>query len=119
VIESSHGVEEFDSRDRALVWRTTGGKHRFLMGDCDSLLEDDMDAFRAAAIELLGDNKTLTLQSLLAEHALLTERIARFGDCHDALEIWQRLGVEHPEQVTDLEAEQIQHLLSDSALELV
>ena len=25
VIESSHGVEEFDSRDRALVWRTTGG----------------------------------------------------------------------------------------------
>ena len=30
VIEASHGVEEFDSRDRALVWRTTGGKHRWL-----------------------------------------------------------------------------------------
>ena len=30
VIEASHGVEEFDSRDRALVWRTTGGKHRYL-----------------------------------------------------------------------------------------
>ncbi|HEX3140869.1 MAG TPA: biotin-independent malonate decarboxylase subunit beta, partial [Rhizobacter sp.] len=25
VIEASHGVDEFDSRDRALVWRTTGG----------------------------------------------------------------------------------------------
>ncbi|MCB2666368.1 biotin-independent malonate decarboxylase subunit beta, partial [Listeria monocytogenes] len=24
VIETANGVEEFDSRDRALVWRTTG-----------------------------------------------------------------------------------------------
>ena len=28
VIETTMGVEEFDSRDRALVWRTVGGKHR-------------------------------------------------------------------------------------------
>src|SRR5665213_1029133 len=35
VIETAHGVEEFDSRDRALVWRTLGGKHRYLTGDCD------------------------------------------------------------------------------------
>src|SRR5690606_14263815 len=35
VIEASHGVEEYDARDRALVWRTTGGKHRWLCGDCD------------------------------------------------------------------------------------
>jgi malonate decarboxylase beta subunit len=89
------------------------------MGDCDRLVEDDMDAFRTAATALLGDSKALTLEGLLAEHAMLTERIARFGDCHDALEIWQRLGVEHPEQVTDLEAEQIQHLLSNNAMELV
>ncbi len=54
VIEASHGVDEFDSRDSALVWRTTGGKHRFLSGDCDVLVEDDVDAFRAAAIECLG-----------------------------------------------------------------
>jgi hypothetical protein len=30
VIETAGGVEEFDARDRALVWRTTGGKHRYL-----------------------------------------------------------------------------------------
>jgi malonate decarboxylase beta subunit len=119
VIESSHGVEEFDSRDRSLVWRTTGGKHRYLMGDCDRLVEDDMDAFRTAATALLGESKPLTLEALLAEHALLTERIARFGDCHDALEIWQRLGVERPELVTDMEAAQMQTLLSGSALVLV
>ena len=49
VIESSNGAGEFDSRDRALVWRTTGGKHRWLSGDCDALVDDDPVAFRAAA----------------------------------------------------------------------
>jgi malonate decarboxylase beta subunit len=118
VIESSHGVEEFDSRDRALVWRTTGGKHRFLMGDCDRLVEDEVQAFRDAAAALLGDSRPLTLEFLLAEHALLTQRLECFGDCRDALEIWQRMGVAHPERVTDMEAEQMQTLLSDSAVEL-
>jgi biotin-independent malonate decarboxylase gamma subunit len=32
VIETNRSVEEFDSRDRALVWRTMGGKHRRLIG---------------------------------------------------------------------------------------
>ena len=117
VIESSHGVEEYDSRDRSLVWRTTGGKHRFLMGDCDRLVEDDMGAFRAAAAALLGDSKALTLEGLLAEHAMLAKRSECCGDCHDALEIWQRLGVEHAEQVTDMESDQMQNLLSDNAME--
>ncbi|OYU45470.1 MAG: biotin-independent malonate decarboxylase subunit beta, partial [Burkholderiales bacterium PBB4] len=119
VIESSHGVEEFDSRDRALVWRTTGGKHRFLMGDCDQLLEDDVDAFRKAAVGLLGKSRALTLQGLLAEHALLAQRLESFESCSDALEIWQRLGVVHPEQVVDLEAAQMQGLTFGQAKELV
>jgi malonate decarboxylase beta subunit len=45
VIEASHGVEEFDSRDRALVWRTTGGKHRWLTGDCDIHVETSARGF--------------------------------------------------------------------------
>ena len=45
VIETANGVEEFDARDRALVWRTTGGKHRYLMGDCQALVPDDVAAF--------------------------------------------------------------------------
>lgn len=118
VIESSHGVEEFDSRDRALVWRTTGGKHRYLMGDCDRLVEDDVAAFREAAAALLGQSHALTLQGLLAEHVVLTERIAQFGDCKDAMDIWQRMGVEHPERVTDMEAAQMQGLLAGAAAAL-
>ena len=50
VIESANGAAEFDAHDRALVWRITGGKHRWLTGDCDALVEDDPVAFSAAAI---------------------------------------------------------------------
>jgi len=75
VIEASHGVEEFDSRDRALVWRTTGGKHRYESGDCDVLVDDDVQAFRAAAIAALGASMPLTPAALEAEHALLNARL--------------------------------------------
>jgi malonate decarboxylase beta subunit len=112
VIESSHGVEEFDSRDRALVWRTTGGKHRFLMGDCDWLVEDDLEVFRGLAIELLGQSKVLTLQSLLDEQQMLTDRLAHVGDCDEATEIWRRLGVESPDQVADMDVEQLRVLMA-------
>lgn len=107
VIESSNGVEEFDSRDRALVWRTTGGKNRYLLGDCDVLVEDDIAAFRTATVKAmatLAQTAPLTLNDLQAEHETLTERINRFGNCHDALDIWRLMGISAPEQVTDLEA---------------
>ena len=65
VIETNRGIEEFDSRDRALVWRTTGGKHRWLTGDCDALLEDDVDAFRSAAIECLSGAAVPVIASAL------------------------------------------------------
>ena len=54
VIETNRGVEEFDSKDRALIWRTMGGKHRTLIGGADRYLADDLRAFRAAAIEMTG-----------------------------------------------------------------
>ena len=110
VIESAHGVEEFDARDRALVWRTTGGKHRFLMGDCDLLVEDDVAAFRAAAASLLGRSQAITLHSLWAEHALLTHRVTQFADCRDGTDVWRALGIPNAEQVPELEAAQLQSL---------
>ena len=47
VIETNKGIEEFDSRDRALVWRTMGGKHRYLIGGADTFVDDEALAFRA------------------------------------------------------------------------
>lgn len=101
VIESSHGVEEFDSRDRALVWRTTGGKHRWLTGDCDTLVEDDVAAFRAAAIAALAAARPVTLASLEDEHARLAARLAFDGA--EAVALWASLGVPEPGRVPDLD----------------
>jgi malonate decarboxylase beta subunit len=104
VIETTCGVEEFDSRDRALVWRTVGGKHRYLLGEAAQLVADDIDAFRAQAIAHLGLIPDLSLEAMEREHAELGERIARFGDCRDGIDIWARLGIENPAGLPLLEA---------------
>ena len=114
VIEASHGVEEFDSRDRALVWRTTGGKHRFLVGDCDQLVEDDVQVFRAAAVRALDALRPLTLQSLQDEHAVLTQRLHAGEGAEDAVDLWQSLGIAHAGAVPDMNAEQVRTLRQES-----
>jgi malonate decarboxylase beta subunit len=103
VIETARGIEEFDARDRALVWRTVGGKHRFLLGDCDALVDDDIAAFRAALIALAHKPASLTLESVTSEHELLTCRIARFGACADAHDIWRALGWDDPGEIPTLD----------------
>jgi malonate decarboxylase beta subunit len=108
VIEASHGVEEFDSRDRALVWRTTGGKHRWLSGDCDALVDDDVAAFRAAAIAALDKARPVTLAGLEAEHARLTARLRFEGD--DAVAFWASTGVAKAAHVPDLDVAALQSL---------
>lgn len=113
VIEASHGVDEFDARDRALVWRTTGGKHRWLCGDCDALVDDDVASFRAAAIEALECSNPVTLDLLETEHALLGKRLHLLdgeirGD--DAVALWARLGVTDAARVGDLDVDAVRAL---------
>lgn len=117
VIEASHGVEEFDSRDRALVWRTTGGKHRWLTGDCDALVEDDVAEFRAAAVAAIDASRPLTLAALEEEHALLTARLhALPADNADntgrdeATLLWSALGIADAERVPELPVEAMRAL---------
>jgi malonate decarboxylase beta subunit len=110
VIEASHGVEEFDSRDRALVWRTTGGKHRYLLGDCDQLVDDDVQAFRAAAIAALAKRRPLSADVLEKEHALLAQRLVDGRETRDAVELWQRIGVTQAARVPDMNATQVRAL---------
>jgi len=107
VIESSNGVEEFDSRDRALVWRTTGGRNRFLSGDCDRLVEDDVAAFRAAAIALLDRRRGFDLDSLEREHRQLAERVLRCGDNNDAMAWWGRLGCGDAAVLAEMDVDQL------------
>ncbi|AYO80992.1 biotin-independent malonate decarboxylase subunit beta [Methylobacterium brachiatum] len=99
VIETNKGAEEFDSRDRALVWRTMGGKHRRLIGGADAFCADSVSAFREAALDLIGRAPAFDLATLEAEQARLESRLARFGDCRDATDVWARLGVNDPDAV--------------------
>ncbi|TBV74479.1 biotin-independent malonate decarboxylase subunit beta [Pseudoxanthomonas winnipegensis] len=102
VIETVRGVEEFDARDRALVWRVTGGKHRVLLGEAAQLVADRIDAFAQAALEVLdrlrpADDDAQLLQALEGEHARLAQRIEAFGDCRDGLQVWEALGIAQPQ----------------------
>lgn len=99
VIETNMGAEEFDSRDRALVWRTMGGKHRRLTGGADAFCADTIAAFREAALDLIGRAPAFDFATLDAEQTRLAARLTRFGDCRDAVEIWARLGIDDPETV--------------------
>jgi malonate decarboxylase beta subunit len=108
VIETANGVEEFDSRDRALVWRTTGGKHRYLMGDCQYFVPDEIEGFRKAAltaIQATEGQASLTLDALEAEHELLRNRLDRFTAYLEPSELWSALGVPDAMQVPMLEAD--------------
>jgi malonate decarboxylase beta subunit len=114
VIETAGGVEEFDARDRALVWRVTGGKHRYLLGDAQAIVADDIPSFRSAALQLAdaarGRGTSLTLAALEAEQRMLGSRLERFGDLEDPLEVWEALGVEEPQSVPLLEIDAFREL---------
>jgi malonate decarboxylase beta subunit len=99
VIETAHGVEEFDSRDRALVWRTVGGKHRFLLGDCSRLVEGHLPGFRVALSAAIGDVSAMTLESVEREQATLERRLATFGDVGDGRDVWRSLGWPTPDDI--------------------
>jgi malonate decarboxylase beta subunit len=106
VIETNRGVEEFDSRDHALVWRTMGGKHRRLLGGAEAFADDTVQDFRDAVLELLGSVADFGTATLNAEQARLEDRLQRFGTCRDAIDIWTAEGVPDARSIPALPADQ-------------
>jgi malonyl-S-ACP:biotin-protein carboxyltransferase subunit MadC len=111
VIEEEMGKEEFDASDRALVYRTTGGKHKYIMGDCNFLVADSVTAFRT------------TLQQVLALPYTEIEPFRRIGSLErvqnqlklvdlcvklapkDSRDVWRYAGNENPDSVVDMSLE--------------
>jgi malonate decarboxylase beta subunit len=54
VIEEQSGIEEFDSKDRQLIWAVNGGEQRYAAGFVDDLVEDDVELIRQRVIEAFG-----------------------------------------------------------------
>jgi malonate decarboxylase beta subunit len=100
VIETAMGAEEFDSRDRPLVWRITGGRTRYLLAGADAYVEDTIDAFRAAALDLIATAPAFDTPTLAHARTAQGAIAGQFAGLRDATEIWQQL--ELPPEVPDM-----------------
>ena len=77
------------------------------------LVEDDVAAFRDAAVAALDASIPVTLQRLELEHALLASRLRLLPDQVDgdeAVALWARLGVADASRVADLDVNAVRAL---------
>jgi malonate decarboxylase beta subunit len=108
VIEEELGKDEFDASDRALVYRTTGGRHKYIMGDCNYLVADSVAAFREsllkvlakpyaeiAALGCIGSLEKVESQLKLVDLCVATAP-------KDAKDVWKSAGNQNPEELTDM-----------------
>ncbi|MGP4969844.1 biotin-independent malonate decarboxylase subunit beta [Psychrobacter aquimaris] len=108
VIETIKGVEEFDSKDRALVWRVTGGKTRYLLDHVDFLVEDDVDDIKQGIMEALAEPAiTLDLAYLQQRQAGLQQQYDQWFGQKDSTPIWQAMHIDNPESIAMLSAQEI------------
>ncbi|MGL6199423.1 MAG: biotin-independent malonate decarboxylase subunit beta [Lachnospiraceae bacterium] len=108
VIEEVMGKKEFDSADRALIYRTTGGKHKYIMGDCAYLVKDSIGAFRYQIEQVLQMpyEEIQKLRSIgtaeLVEEQLQLVALAAELNPKDARDVWEYFGNEEPERIPDM-----------------
>ncbi len=103
VIETNKGVEEFDSKDKALVWSVLGGRNRRLIGGAEAYAEDTFKGFRAAIAAVLQRVPPFDLKTLRAEHDRLGRRLTLFVDCEKATDMWAALGIRDAAAIRDLD----------------
>ena len=107
VIEEVMGKKEFDSSDRALIYRTTGGKHKYIIGDISYLAEDFVGSFRQLLIHILNmpyeqiaAHRVIGSPALVREQLALTELAATLK-AKDARDVWQYFGNSDPERIPE------------------
>jgi len=109
VIEQEMGKGEFDSSDRALVYRTTGGKHKYLMKDCAFLVDDSIAAFRQQLADLLEKPhgelaKYRVIGSLgLVERQLEMVKLVAEMKPKDARDLWAHFGNREANRIPEME----------------
>ncbi len=101
VIEAVMGTDEYDASDRALVWRTCGGRERSLLGD-GIYSAKSIPALKAALSKLIAEDSDFSAEVLLQENAMLQQRLDLYGACSDGTDIWAKMGVANPDELPDL-----------------
>lgn len=107
VIEQEMGKDEFDASNRALVYRTTGGRHKYVMGDANFLVDDTVAAFRAQLAELCA-LPVASFEAMrrigspeLVEKQLRGVALAAELKPTDARDIWRHAGNNDPVGLAD------------------
>jgi len=93
VIEKWMGKKAYDSANRALVWKTSGGKTKYLLGDADALVHDAPEAVRDAIAKFIGKSSAVSLGSVKARQKELQKRLKKFGATEDPNAVWKGMGV--------------------------
>ena len=111
VIEQEMGKSEFNASDRALVYRTTGGKHKYLMRDCAFLVEDSIAAFREKSAELLkkpykdlAEYRVIGSYEHVRKQMSLVKLIADIKqNVKDSRDLWDYIGNREAARIPDME----------------
>jgi malonate decarboxylase beta subunit len=93
VIEEQSGIEEFDSKDRQLIWGVNGGEQRHSTGFADYLAEDDVEAIKACMVEAFSRGIPVTHRSEQVDDYL--KRLAAIDVSHqlessEMRELWSK-----------------------------
>jgi malonate decarboxylase beta subunit len=123
VIEQEMGKDEFDSSDRALVFRTTGGKHKYIMGDANYLVEDSIGDFRGqlAAVLKLPQEKINAMRRIgslsLVEEQLKRVKLSISLQPKDSKDVWKYAGNAEPERLVDMSTAEFLNTVKRLALQ--
>jgi len=108
VIEQEMGKDEFDASDKALVYRTTGGKQKYIVGDCNYLVEDKIGDFHNALADVvtipmdeIEKMRRIGSQKLVKEQQELVQLVADLQP-GDSMDLWKHFGNEDPAALPDM-----------------
>jgi len=111
VIQQEVGKDEFDSSDRALIWRTMGARAKYIMADVDFLIKDSIADFREEIIQIAHMSvkeisKFRHLGNLeLVEENLSIVKLAAENGFHDSKDYWAYLGNENVDELPEMPQE--------------
>ena len=107
VIEQEVGAEEFDASDKSLIYRTTGGRHKFITGDCNFLVADKAPAFREALkktadmpMEEIEGMRRNGSAELVQKQIDFAEEVVDSG-ISDSIGLWEKYGNKEAEKLPE------------------
>lgn len=111
VIEQELGKDEFDAGNKALVYRTTGAKHKYIMQDCNYLVTDTVGSFyqvlaKVADIPMNEIEKMRRIGSLkLVEEQMEIVKMAADMQPSDSMDVWKHYGNDNAAELPELKTE--------------